>query len=249
MRSWKGPWRIEYSPTPAEAAARASTPPEVAPGKAYYPLDILISELLGSFGDNELSPECLDGVLHLLAKPHGISIPRSYTAWLTPIAAPKLHTDLLQRAPYESAAQETPAVVWLHQIDYLSRETVYRDNTLQHDPVSKATKSRIPQPNVLCAWEFSHEDNDASSNTSSKPTHVNKGSLGGNNSHNCRFAKLSFRTRYRGVCHGLGGYFESVLYPGVELSTNPNTIGEKSKDMISWFPIFFPLKVASSHAQ
>lgn len=30
----------------------------VAPEKA----DILVSELLGSFGDNELSPECLDGV-------------------------------------------------------------------------------------------------------------------------------------------------------------------------------------------
>lgn len=28
-----------------------------APVKA----DILVSELLGSFGDNELSPECLDG--------------------------------------------------------------------------------------------------------------------------------------------------------------------------------------------
>ena len=28
-----------------------------APEKA----DILVSELLGSFGDNELSPECLDG--------------------------------------------------------------------------------------------------------------------------------------------------------------------------------------------
>ena len=25
--------------------------------------DILVSELLGSFGDNELSPECLDGTL------------------------------------------------------------------------------------------------------------------------------------------------------------------------------------------
>jgi PRMT5 arginine-N-methyltransferase len=29
----------------------------VAPCKAH----ILVSELLGSFGDNELSPECLDG--------------------------------------------------------------------------------------------------------------------------------------------------------------------------------------------
>lgn len=34
----------------------------VAPEKA----DILVSELLGSFGDNELSPECLDGAQRFL---------------------------------------------------------------------------------------------------------------------------------------------------------------------------------------
>lgn len=28
--------------------------------------DILVSELLGSFGDNELSPECLDGAMRFL---------------------------------------------------------------------------------------------------------------------------------------------------------------------------------------
>lgn len=28
--------------------------------------DILVSELLGSFGDNELSPECLDGAQRFL---------------------------------------------------------------------------------------------------------------------------------------------------------------------------------------
>jgi protein arginine N-methyltransferase 5 len=31
-------------------------------------VDILISELLGSFGDNELSPECLDGAARLLKR-------------------------------------------------------------------------------------------------------------------------------------------------------------------------------------
>jgi protein arginine N-methyltransferase 5 len=30
--------------------------------------DILISELLGSFGDNELSPECLDGAMRFLKR-------------------------------------------------------------------------------------------------------------------------------------------------------------------------------------
>ena len=29
-------------------------------------VDLLVSELLGSFGDNELSPECLDGAQRLL---------------------------------------------------------------------------------------------------------------------------------------------------------------------------------------
>lgn len=37
---------------------REWNPPEKA--------DIIVSELLGSFGDNELSPECLDGAQHFL---------------------------------------------------------------------------------------------------------------------------------------------------------------------------------------
>jgi len=31
-------------------------------------MDIIVSELLGSFGDNELSPECLDGAQRYLAR-------------------------------------------------------------------------------------------------------------------------------------------------------------------------------------
>jgi type II protein arginine methyltransferase len=31
-------------------------------------IDILISELLGSFGDNELSPECLDGAMRFMKR-------------------------------------------------------------------------------------------------------------------------------------------------------------------------------------
>jgi len=37
-----------------------------APEKA----DIIVSELLGSFGDNELSPECLDGAQRFLKGEH-----------------------------------------------------------------------------------------------------------------------------------------------------------------------------------
>ncbi|VVC27139.1 Protein arginine N-methyltransferase PRMT5,Protein arginine N-methyltransferase,PRMT5 arginine- [Cinara cedri] len=55
--------------------------------------DILVSELLGSFGDNELSPECLDGAQNCLKK-DGISIPSSYTSFLSPVQSRKLHGEI-----------------------------------------------------------------------------------------------------------------------------------------------------------
>lgn len=53
--------------------------------------DIIVSELLGSFGDNELSPECLDGAEKLLKNPSGISIPQNYTSFLCPVSSPVLY--------------------------------------------------------------------------------------------------------------------------------------------------------------
>jgi protein arginine N-methyltransferase 5 len=41
------------------------------------------------------------------------------------------------------------------------------------------------------------------------------------------------------MLHGFAGYFECVLYGDVLLSIHPPT---HSKDMFSWFPIFFPLR-------
>ncbi|KAK3152116.1 hypothetical protein QOZ80_2BG0154630 [Eleusine coracana subsp. coracana] len=84
-----------------------------APEKA----DILVSELLGSFGDNELSPECLDGAQRFL-KPDGISIPSSYTSFIQPITASKLHNDI--KAHKDIAHFETSYVVKLHRIATLS---------------------------------------------------------------------------------------------------------------------------------
>jgi protein arginine N-methyltransferase 5 len=48
--------------------------------------DILMSELLGSFGDNELSPECLIPTAKYL-KPGGIFIPWSYTNHVIPLSS------------------------------------------------------------------------------------------------------------------------------------------------------------------
>lgn len=53
-------------------------------------VDILVSEMLGAFGDNELSPECLDGAqTHL--KPNGISIPSRSTSYINPIMSSRLY--------------------------------------------------------------------------------------------------------------------------------------------------------------
>lgn len=246
MRSWKGPLRRIATqlhgytgqwPPPRDdyghPIINQNQPSIAAPTNAqtltHGPIDILISELLGSFADNELSPECLDGILPLLNPTHGISIPASYTAYLTPIAAPKLHADILARTATDKGAHNTPYVVMLHAIDYLS--TTSRPNTASSTTNSSAIPT--PVPNILPAWSFRHgpmEPLPASSE----------------NAHNTRQARLNFNLRDRALCHGLAGYFEATLYPGVELSTNPLTMDEKSPEMMSWFPIFFPLKVSFS---
>jgi type II protein arginine methyltransferase len=55
--------------------------------------DVLVSELLGSFGDNELSPECLDGAQTFL-KRDGTSIPCAYTSYVAPMSSEKLWNDV-----------------------------------------------------------------------------------------------------------------------------------------------------------
>ncbi len=55
--------------------------------------DIQVSELLGSFGDNELSPECLDGAQKYL-KPDGVSIPQDYVSFIAPISTNKVFNEI-----------------------------------------------------------------------------------------------------------------------------------------------------------
>lgn len=52
-------------------------------------VDLIVSELLGSFGDNELSPECLDGIQTSL-KSSGIMIPKNYESYIAPMASQRL---------------------------------------------------------------------------------------------------------------------------------------------------------------
>ncbi|KAI8668945.1 Protein arginine N-methyltransferase [Fusarium keratoplasticum] len=223
MRAWKGP-----------------IVSETEDGPVYGKVDILISELLGSFGDNELSPECLDGIQHVISTPHGISIPSSYTAHLSPISTPKIHADILSRSPGDPNAFETPWVVRLFALDFVAE--------------------KVPnKPRFQEAWEFAHPIPESTlaaleAKRSGGVVGGGGGSMAGAagaNDHNSRYCHLTFVCRTRGVTHGLAGYFESTLYESqipenkgekIEISTHPERIDRKSKDMISWFPIFFPLK-------
>jgi protein arginine N-methyltransferase 5 len=208
-------------------------------------VDILITELLGSFGDNELSPECLDGIQHHLARPHGISIPHSYTAHLSPISTPRLFADISSRVVGDPNAFENPWVVRLFALDYVAQKV--------------PGHGRFQQ-----AWEFAHpvevaraDDFAAVHGMAARYVTGGVGSMAGasgTNEHNARHCHLTFVCPTRGVIHGLAGFFESVLYASqtgagkepVEISILPDQIDRKSKDMISWFPIFFPLKVGFS---
>lgn len=164
-------------------------------------VDILVSELLGSFGDNELSPECLDGVQRVLNPASGVSIPSRYTPFITPLMTPKIYQGLKSAS---AEAQETPYVVLLSQCSFLSTS---------FEPL----------------WHFHHPSDQS-------------GSVEDRQLRNKRYGRAVFTCESKGVCHGIAGYFESILYDDVELSTVPDTIDFKSPDMVSWFPIFFPLK-------
>ncbi|OSS49947.1 hypothetical protein B5807_06134 [Epicoccum nigrum] len=236
MRAWKGP---------------------TLPDGTFGKVDILISELLGSFADNELSPECLDGVQHVLNPQHGISIPSSYTAHFTPLATPRLWQDIHSRSNgVDPNAFEIPWVVMLSQFDYLSTTTEETKSAKQLTDGTKMNSFNLEAPLapiVKTAWEFCHPLPSsvlaqAALRRGGSAVGGGGGFIGGDgaNEHNYRDCRVSFPIREQGVCHGLGGYFETVLYSGsegpVELSTNPVTMDAKSKDMISWFPIFFALK-------
>jgi protein arginine N-methyltransferase 5 len=133
--------------------------------------DILVSELLGSFGDNEASPECLDGAMRFLKRTFishvlfyisqfetadGISIPSSYTAYLAPISSPKLHNELLLST--NKASPETPYVVMLQAVNMLSGDG---------GGLRGACGSRIQE-----CWTFNHPRRDAVLNDQGRKVYI-----------------------------------------------------------------------------
>ncbi|CCD22815.1 protein arginine N-methyltransferase NDAI_0A06610 [Naumovozyma dairenensis CBS 421] len=75
-------------------------------------VDLCISELLGSFGCNELSPECLWNIEKCHSKESTIFIPQSYSSYIAPISSPILYQSLATK----ESGLESPWVA--HNIPY-----------------------------------------------------------------------------------------------------------------------------------
>ena len=108
-------------------------------------------------------------------------------------------------------------------------------------------------PRIQECWEFEHPRRDAalteqgqialSASFDGEESDRTLAGLPLTNSHNVRSSKLTFHIPHAGVLHGFGGYFEAVLYGNVGISIHPERMDMISKDMLSWFPLYFPLQV------
>lgn len=95
--------------TVVSADMRDWAPPERA--------HLIVSELLGSWGCNELSPECLQPVTRHL-RPDGVMVPAAYTSFVAPVTAARVWT-CCRDMPGDRGL-ESAYVVRLHACDYLS---------------------------------------------------------------------------------------------------------------------------------
>lgn len=114
-------------------------------------IDLCISELLGSFGCNELSPECLWFIEKYHAKPSTIFIPESYTSYVAPIASPLLHQKLVN----SDKAQESPWI--MHNIPYCILSSKINEVWSFEHPVDKNKhKADVFFKNAVSEFKIKH---------------------------------------------------------------------------------------------
>ncbi|CAJ0928687.1 unnamed protein product, partial [Mesorhabditis belari] len=184
--------------------------------------DIIVSELLGSFGDNELSPECLDGVTSVL-KPTTISIPQSYTNYIAPIHSTFMHQSVINGAtPYwcsgmgfhgRSLPEEQDDGSW----KIIDRKGPEITNMDQVYVVFLRSYFLLAKP--VPVFKFDHPNFKSSSNE--------------------RNGRVKFTMEINSDIMGFAGYFHMTLYKDVVLSIEPST---HSPGLISWFPALIPLR-------
>ena len=206
------------------------------------PADLVVSELLGSFGDNELSPECLDAFFRTeCAHAQTISIPMRYTALVAPVSSAKLYNQAKSQALYPNhdesdvhglqKAMETPYVVRPHAVSQTHPEQECW--TFTH-PTDRPDASRV------VTLDFAPHPPGAGCGLGS--------GYGPRCAETERKATLSSSVPAVSTAWTLSGFlgtFTADLYyrpEGEQLCQISNAPSTFSKGMFSWFPLFFPLK-------
>lgn len=213
------------------------------------PFDIVVSELLGSWGCNELSPECLEGLWTTDAvHAQTISIPSSYTSYVAPVASVKLWQQAREQSLYPNEfrtrslgltkAMETGYVVRPHEASQMMEAKACWDfdhpATAQDSLERSATLEFQADPDAViqgCGYGALDTDLSAGLSSTNDVTVV---------SHNAASTPWTLT--------GLLGTFSAVLYQregekdeveAVYLSTCPTNF---SVGMFSWFPLYLPLE-------
>jgi type II protein arginine methyltransferase len=199
-------------------------------------IDIVVSELLGSFGDNELSPECLGPLLKSeCCKTTTISIPMQYTSYLAPVSSVRLHNDAAQQAQVPHDGNQPVGIQRAMETSYVVRPHL-------------ASQTHKEQQ----CWTFDHPSKDVSMKRTATLEFAPDRTYGA--ACGCGYGLVDSEiseTVAQAISpsngpiniHGLLGSFTAVLYAGggrlCEISTAPHRF---SKGMFSWFPLYFPFQ-------
>ncbi|SCU88305.1 LAMI_0D09582g1_1 [Lachancea mirantina] len=185
-------------------------------------VDICISELLGSFGCNELSPECLASIEKRNCTPFTKFIPQSYTSYLAPVSAPLIYQKL--KFMNEGACFEKPWVI----------------HNIPHATVS----SKVNE-----LWSFNHPSVNSTQSFSKFVTTAfkikNKAEVHGLVGY---FSAVLYKSVYLSILpHDCSIKFADALPSAHELNSDDqqSTLCQQVKrtsNLQSWSPIFFPLK-------
>ena len=202
---------------------------------------VVVSELLGSLGDNELSVECVEGFLAAsklaeAAKANKLKlfvVPRSSTGFVTPVGGSVLpdalyRWNILGRVGRGVAACMSDS---FHQMHVIHTRSFHALAAADQSPAAIGIAFKH-------AFHFEHtfiasESNPSARTTSTADTFE-------------RSTEAKFDVRSDGALSGILGTFRSALFGSTSLSTVPD---DHTPDMYSWFPIFLPLLFATPGAE
>ena len=218
--------------------------------------DVVVSELLGSFGDNELSPECLDGAERCgLMKDTCVSIPQNYTAYLAPVSSMRLYTEAQAQSYVPSRATDGPMGKPCGTLQAMETPYVVRTHAASQTHAEQACWA-FSHPHVGSGTSVLAANNERSVQLVFGPDKAHGSGFGsGYGAFDAAIGEMSTSAAAQSAgedsgitIHGFLGTFHSTLYQPIAdgETQQPSVISiaplSFSVGMFSWFPLYFPLR-------